>query len=78
MRYCALLASIHLDYYNISTRVFQMALNKLVKEGLINRDISGNNVLYSITLKGSIELYEFSLVLDSIVKQQVNKYGNGL
>lgn len=61
----------------INPAIYSDILKRGVANKLITRTPCAGNVLYAITLDGKRLLYRFAEELESIVKEQVMKYGNG-
>lgn len=65
------------DYTNMSNTGFYESLARLTQSGYVRRDVIGNNTLYSITTNGIQLLAAFNAKLESLVKEKIDKYGNG-
>lgn len=68
---------LHENGYGINYKVLTAILRRDIDKGYITRSAVAGNVLYEITMEGNRLLKAFALELDSIVEQQVLKYGNG-
>lgn len=62
----------------ITHKQYVAILKSCIASGYITRSTAGRNVLFTITLNGKALLHSFCAELESIVKQDIAKYGNGL